>query len=417
MFLYNDFFATFTFLASSSSSVGLLGSPKPEKRQANSPLPPPPLSSSPDNLERLPIRSIDDMYAKVQKNRKISPKDDSDLHKLAERSSIRSNKRPSSNIVSSTFVEETNTVSKLPDESFTRKEHDYETLKKQHENIPQYERLKGEEPGYASINGPDSFLSVDPGYEVLKQQSGACSDSDPNYEELRHKPNNSDTLMTTDDVPGYSIINKQKKIVNRKVQEQYSAYNNEEPNYESMPSESPYDHNYAALKSTDSESDPNYESVNHNDPNYESVKYMDLKDNEPPYERLTEDDSSQAENSSVASQKVKKSSSNCGYETISVNKLDNSTISKDGKSTELPYKRLHEEEENGKTDSESSGYEKIGTQIGNQLPDYETLRPRSSPSSNEQSKSDFQLDTISKEKSGTSTSEDLQNSDEEIFEV
>lgn len=62
----------FFILASSSSSSANFGSPKPEKRQANSPLPPPPTSSNVDfYAEKLQVkRNLDDLYAKVQKNRK-----------------------------------------------------------------------------------------------------------------------------------------------------------------------------------------------------------------------------------------------------------------------------------------------------------------------------------------------------------
>lgn len=155
-------------LASSSSSVANIGSPKPEKRQANSPLPPPP-SNSPDlylNSEK--IKNLDDMYAKVQKNRKKDD-DSSPIKKKTEE----------------------------PESNLSLKDHNYETLKKLHKNNvgldPGYEKLRpkedecNSEPGYASINGPDSLISSDPGYEVLKQRSLAPSECDPNYEELHQQ--------------------------------------------------------------------------------------------------------------------------------------------------------------------------------------------------------------------------------------
>lgn len=103
---------------------------------------------------------------------------------------------------------------------------------------------------------------------------------------------------------GYSVVDKQRKLnlssEDRKSKASSSADSDhtrdtsaDEPNYESMPSESLSDPNYSVLKSTGSESDPNYESMNHCDPNYESVKYLNL--DEPPYEKLQDDDSSKAE--------------------------------------------------------------------------------------------------------------------------
>lgn len=113
------------------------------------------------------------MYAKVQKNRKKS--EDLDVETITEPI-----------IVQTIEPVELKPVHQL------RKEHNYETLKKSHKcSDPGYEKLKLKdeecslEPGYASINGPDSLLSSDPGYEVLKQRSEAQSDIDPNYEELR----------------------------------------------------------------------------------------------------------------------------------------------------------------------------------------------------------------------------------------
>ncbi|KAL1492012.1 hypothetical protein ABEB36_012518 [Hypothenemus hampei] len=200
--------------ASSSSSSANFGSPKPEKRQANSPLPPPPTNIDFHGDKLQVKRNLDDLYAKVQKNRK-----DDGINDLPEG-----------------FCEE-------------RSEHNYETLKKSSTTNSDfgYEKIRGGhdcEPGYASINGPDSLAGLEPGYEVLKDEAR-------NYEELRH----TDVLGV-----GYSVVNKKKKKIN---------------NYEQiLPSTSGFlDPNYAATKSSGSESDPNYESVNNprSDPNYESV--------------------------------------------------------------------------------------------------------------------------------------------------
>lgn len=97
-----------------------------------------------------------------------------------------------------------------------------------------------------------------------------------------------------------------------------------------MPSESS-DHNYAALKSTESETDLNYETVNQ-DNNYESVKYLDVFV-EPPYERLNDDDSNKTDS---------------GYE--KVEKISNVV----NEVNEPPYQSLKEE----------PGYERINNNNG-----------------------------------------------------
>lgn len=90
-----------------------------------------------------------------------------------------------------------------------------------------------------------------------------------------------------------------------------------------MPSESFSDQNYTGTtKSTESESDPNYESVNH-DNNYESVKY-----NEPPYERLNDNDSIKTE-------------SDVGYETIK-------------KNNEPPYQKIRDLPEDNESNYDKS---------------------------------------------------------------
>lgn len=245
------------------------------------------------------------MYAKVQKNRK---KNDEDVAGSTTMNKL-NNEENASNI-------------QVGCDSL--KDHNYETLKKMSHRCsdPGYEKLKpkddecNSEPGYASINGPDSLINSDPGYEVLKQRSLPPSESDPNYEELHlrsdsvgySKIHESSSSTTSD---GYSTINKQRKSdeksrTSSSFDSELKDFSVDEPNYESMPSEISLTEHYSVLKSattttttttTGSESDPNYESVNHNDNNYESVKYSE----EPPYERLN--DSNRA-------------GSDVGYETI-----------------------------------------------------------------------------------------------------
>ncbi|XP_030761921.1 uncharacterized protein LOC115886770 isoform X2 [Sitophilus oryzae] len=312
--------------ASSSSSIANIGSPKPEKRQANSPLPPPPTSSH-DKLQAL--HNVDDLYAKVCKSRK----DDFSEDKLSDRGSLNESFRNS--LVSSSKSSKSSETSK--------KEHNYETLKKTRvSNDPGYEKIKGGgdcEPGYASINGPDSLASSsDPGYEVLRGGQ-VPSEIDPNYEQLRHRSSNasdSGYSKVRDRNDGYSVINKKKKLEPFEVSDLI-----DEPKYESMSDVLPAPPYQSAIRSADSDTDPNYESVmNHRppstDPNYETVKEpAKLEDDDediPGYQKIKATASSESSNNSASK-----------------------TTTEDD--SEPPYERLN----NDNSDCEAcGGYEKVG---------------------------------------------------------
>ncbi|XP_066257969.1 uncharacterized protein [Euwallacea similis] len=290
--------------ASSSSSSANVGSPKPEKRQANSPLPPPPTASNLDfHTDKLQVkRNLDDLYAKVQKNRK----DDGIEESSSDRSSITDSLRGTYGISAST--PETGT------------EHNYETLKKSSTTNSDfgYEKIKGGdvcEPGYASINGPGSLAnSSDPGYEALRD---VTFEIPPNYEELRHQI--SDPIAA-----GYSVVNKKKK----NPSENY--------NYQEILGP-PLEPNYAAPKSSGSESDPNYESVNQSDPNYESVK-----DLEPFYE--------------INAARTKTQDLEA-YEKVKCDVSESSNSASRTTESEPPYERLRNEADS----SEVAGYDKVGS--------------------------------------------------------
>lgn len=354
--------------ASSSSSVANIGSPKPEKRQANSPLPPPPpRPASPDATTQEKIhtaKNLDDMYAKVYKNKKRPNTEELDAEKTNQKTPDESANKSSTSGAKPVEANKANPEppklgrSEIDGKPF-RHEHNYETLRKspRKSSDPGYEKIRRDkhdsisEPGYASINGPDSISGSDPGYEVLKQ--GVPIEIDPNYEELRHGSSSASDcggysrINVNNTIDGYSVVNKPanngKSTTSSSYESDTRDFSFEEPNYESMPSTSLSDHNYAALKSTGSESDPNYESVSQNDPNYESVKYLA---EDPPYERLQEQNSS--------------SKSDKDYETVK----GSEDLSK--RKSEPPYERLSNE-----LDSRTSGsvkvetdYEKVGNNVG-----------------------------------------------------
>lgn len=313
------------FLASSSSSIANIGSPKPEKRQANSPLPPPPTASTSFDFH-VDKKNLDDLYAKVHKNKK---REESDGEKTPEKGKKSLDSISRKSISSCSSLDDKKQESPVFDRKFNsgssykRREHNYETLRKSAKSVSEagaYVDISQEEPGYASINnGPESITSSDPGYEVLKRN--LPSECDPNYEELRHRRSN------VSDCAGYSKINYAAKI--NKSEDKSSSQGStslDEPNYESMPSESlSSDHNYAALKSTDSESDPNYESV------------KDIED--PPYERL-DDSKTESEHGEIAK----------GYEDIDTSESSNGEVVR----LAPQYQQL-----NNETDLEVPGYERI----------------------------------------------------------
>ncbi|KAF7284312.1 hypothetical protein GWI33_022296 [Rhynchophorus ferrugineus] len=310
--------------ASSSSSIANIGSPKPEKRQANSPLPPPPTSSTDKT-----VHNLDELYAKVCKARR----DDSAEDRLSDKGSLNESLRNS--LGSSSRSSKGSSVG--------RKEHNYETLKKSKKsNDPGYEKIKGSnsdfEPGYASINGPDSLASSsDPGYEVLRGREP--SEIDPNYEQLRHKPSNvsdSGYSKVRERIDGYSVVNKKKHF------EAFEDNCIDEPKYESMSSDVG-EPNYSAVRSSDSDIDPNYESVNQPDPNYETVREMKaFRSGSDPKIKTT-----------VSSE--------------SSNSMSKTTTTTD---SEPPYEQL-----NNDSDWEIGGYERVGprskdsgTSSGNEIP-------------------------------------------------
>ncbi|XP_057664045.1 uncharacterized protein LOC130898635 [Diorhabda carinulata] len=277
---------------SSSSSIANLGSPKPEKRQVNSPLPPPPTN-------------VDDLYAKVHKNKKEeTAADQNDVETIVEENTISIN------------VTRSSLGNKIPQRRY--KNHDYETLKKsaRRTSDPGYEKIR-DEPGYASIAGPESIPNSDAGYEIIKNRS----EEDPNYEELRHRVSNAS------DSSAYTKI--------KDLNDGYSVVKKDEPNYESMRGD---EVNYDGSKSNSSESDPNYESV------------KDLE--EPPYERL-EEDSSRTNSDRSGSDRSKKKESDINDTSESSSSIGKSSSDK----TDLPpYELLN-------NDTELFGYEKIGSKL------------------------------------------------------
>ncbi|XP_066598045.1 uncharacterized protein [Prorops nasuta] len=319
--------------SSANSSIINTGSPKPEKRQANSPLPPPPeiFSEMYASVDKRPKsedrsrsslstgKSLEDMYAKVMKKKKdideqettsfsnICPetsrklslieisraswsshdsveiqKKELDSHHSGNNSlHYSSNNSAHYNANSSSLYSGSNSTFHIEEklraeEEFSGlKDYGYEAVMTTRKSLPANYGTKAESP--------------DPNYEVLHPQSTKNS----NY------ANNASARNGTDSLATYSVPFKHRQISNASSEDPgYERVRlrkpvdledtDSEPNYESMPHDSG-EPNYASVcRPCDSDTDPNYESVSQGDPNYESVKYMSVnhRTDEPPYEQL-----------------------------------------------------------------------------------------------------------------------------------
>lgn len=310
--------------SSANSSIINLGSPKPEKRQANSPLPPPPEAiaegyasidkkNKNDDRSKSSLsagKSLEDMYAKVMKKKKEIEEQQNDS--------------PSSN---NALHSETNTCRKLSLIEISRaswcSHESVEIQKKEPDlvstNNSTISNFHAEGNNSTSLRLPkvdadviSSHLEFDHEYEAVNSNNSqrnsvtriVANSSNPNYEMLRLQclqendyqsdsisvKNNSDTYSTpfkhrqvsnaSSDDPGYEKVRLRQR-------DELDQDTDSEPNYESMPHDT-NEPNYASVcRHGDSDTDPNYESVNHTDPNYESVKYMSVaQSEEPPYEQV-----------------------------------------------------------------------------------------------------------------------------------
>ncbi|KYN17417.1 PREDICTED: uncharacterized protein LOC108763248 isoform X1 [Trachymyrmex cornetzi] len=308
--------------SSANSSIINLGSPKPEKRQANSPLPPPPEATAEayasidkknknDDKSKSSLsagKSLEDMYAKVMKKKKEIEEQQNDAHssfnnvlhsetnacrKLSlieisraswcSHESVEIQKKESDFVHCSTnnssttsnFYAESNkgTPLKVPKD-------DADVISLHLESDHEYEAVNsnGQRNSVARI----VMNSFNSNYDILRQQS-----SQENENNSISMKNNTDIYSTpfkrrqvsnaSSDDPGYEKVRLQQR--DHEI--------DSEPNYESMPHDT-NEPNYASVcRPGDSDTDPNYESVNHTDPNYESVKYMSVgQSEEPPYEQV-----------------------------------------------------------------------------------------------------------------------------------
>ncbi|XP_046436529.1 uncharacterized protein LOC124188134 isoform X1 [Neodiprion fabricii] len=311
--------------SSATSSVANLGSPKPEKRQANSPLPPPPETmsdvyasvekrGSKEDRLRASIasgKSLEDMYAKVMKKKRDIDDEQLDIPTMS--SNNHHGENPVLNRKHSLIEVSRTSWSSHDSIEFQRKDLELSNFAVGNSSANFPTESEGNLLNLAlKQNEADASKSgSDPGYEAVNVNRKSSivrtvSDIDPNYEVLRpqfsrvSKNLNSVTQNNGIDValmysspykhrqisnassedPGYEKVRMRRRI-------DLDQDTDSEPNYESMPHD-PGEPNYASVcRPGDSDTDPNYESVSQSDPNYESVKYLTVSQNEdPPYEQV-----------------------------------------------------------------------------------------------------------------------------------
>lgn len=284
--------------SSCTSSVGNIGSPKPEKRQANSPLPPTPKSqhqsrnstssileyhegakikdsnNNSSKVKQSPSKDLEGMYAKVMKKNKLSsvPSENS--------SPILPRHEPTVNDVTDGISEapvklgnEYETIDKKRTRTRNSEMSDagYETIPADRNNNKEaasdYQSIPNSSPHYAQIGDkpvPKAKMSLfqeteydpqldsidDPKYETLKldtkvqtkgpPSNATDSDYDPNYEIVmtnnQQKTASSSSSTLVDD--GYSQIGKKSKDVSDDESiPGYSTIKKPEPDYSSIKGE------------------------------------------------------------------------------------------------------------------------------------------------------------------------------------
>nr|CAD7256890.1 unnamed protein product [Timema shepardi] len=241
--------------SSAASSVANLGSPKPEKRPANSPLPPPPPveDSGPLlDLQGIP-RSLEDMYAKVNKKKQqddpiVVPATQGHSSSIDFQSQGAHTEADAASHSSSDLdVSQDSRVIEFDLSGSCSSPHTFQSY-------------TADEPGYESLGDPQLSYH-DPGYEVLHRLERHASDCDPNYEELRPQHNSNCARvgdLNRDMEPGYEKVQ-----VSSLVDPDYSTVDGKlqvvDPNYEELRPQNGSD--CASLGNPNRHLEPGYEKV------------------------------------------------------------------------------------------------------------------------------------------------------------
>ncbi|CAK9794639.1 hypothetical protein ANTQUA_LOCUS24 [Anthophora quadrimaculata] len=325
--------------SSANSSIINPGSPKPEKRQANSPLPPPPEVANPWRIllvvgsgRKLSLVEVNRISWSSHDSMEIQ-KREPDFSAAPLTASGCSGDGSGGNGNSNGNLHSDGDLSlKVSPSLSSTKTTGEEVDATNHDVLP-----PGDDHGYEAVNAdlvkkhPTIHELCDPNYEILRPHQRVV-DVVPDYQQkanlsssvsisLRNSTNLPNTSSysasfkhrqisnASSEDPGYEKVRLRKRI-------EIDQDTDSEPNYESMPHDDSAEPNYASVcRPGDSDTDPNYESVNHGDPNYESVKYMSVTHTEePPYEQVNAYKSEQGDRDGY--EKVKRQKFNVDYERI-----------------------------------------------------------------------------------------------------
>nr|CAD7399143.1 unnamed protein product [Timema poppensis] len=326
--------------SSAASSVANLGSPKPEKRPANSPLPPPPPveDSGPLlDLQGIP-RSLEDMYAKVNKKKQqddpiVVPATQGHSSSIDFQSQgAHAEADATSHSSSDLDVSQDSRVIEFDLSGSCSSPHTFQSY-------------TADEPGYESLGDPQLSYH-DPGYEVLHGLERHASDCDPNYEELR--PQHISNCARVGDLnrdmePGYEKVQ-----VSNLAEPDYSTVDGKlqvvDPNYEELRPQNGSD--CASLGNPNRHLEPGYEKVqvsNLAESDYSTVdKKMLAVD--PNYEELRPQHESDYASVGDPNKHIQP-----GYETVQVSNLaesDYSTVDRKLPVVEPDYEMVNHTEPN-----------------------------------------------------------------------
>lgn len=273
--------------SSCTSSIGNnIGSPKPEKRQANSPLPPTPQNKTKDsnNNSNKTRQDVEGMYAKVMKKNKLTSVPFENSSPVPNRHEVDITDGATTE-VKVNHGNEYETIDKKRHRNNRKEEisySGYETIPADRNNNSNKDDKSSTNTHYAKINEKTEVIFEDemniPKYETIKQQQEkrvdsitTDSDYDPNYEIVINKKqqrisSSSSTSSTLVD-DGYSQIGKKlNKLKDFSDDDEsipgYSTIKKPENDYSSIGEEQRKLRNSLKMSDTENDTDSNlYSSI------------------------------------------------------------------------------------------------------------------------------------------------------------
>ncbi|XP_050665489.1 uncharacterized protein LOC126965773 isoform X2 [Leptidea sinapis] len=352
-------------MSSCSNSAGALGSPKPEKRQANSPLPPPPQVMQQNDTKHHRINSAGDLHFN---------------HDKLRRSLNEKHQRNNSCVSSSDFYGCNYPVDKHRFSSsdlmrpLVAKELNFDIDQKDNTTDNLYNSIDG--PTFSDYSSADANTSINSEQRVTESPSR-------NVEEMYAK-----------------VIKKSKsKEENKKVKDEADKntlkYRGDDPGYETIDRKQTANHGYETIARKDRKNSQNQ------DPGYETVKDMGKTDqiynsnmlkvnhsadsgpnsivsSDPGYEHIAKCADQNVSDSDPNYEVLRNQPPTPPYATIASNYKAAPTYSTINKRTGKYSKIANNNDEMGEPNYESMGNEPLYTTGSESDPNYESVRPKES---------------------------------------